>query len=88
MKIPTVILAISTAFVLSGCFFFYIPGSAISAIGDTLTGSFGNACIKTYANVGDKVKMPNGMATITRISGSSSRCQDPSLPMRAEVTYD
>jgi hypothetical protein len=88
MKLLGVILATSAACTLSGCFFFYIPGSAVSAVSDTLTGSFGNKCIGESVKVGDRIRIDGGgTGTVTRISGPSSRCQD-GRPIRAEVTYD
>ena len=74
---------------LSGCWFVYIPGSFLDAVGDGISGSFGNACIGSTAVVGGKVRTPGGgTATVDKISGTSVRCKEPSTPIRAQVTYD
>lgn len=82
------ILSASLCVLLSGCWFVYIPGSAIQAVSDGITGSFGNACIGIGATEGGKVRTPGGgSATVIKISGPSIRCQEPT-PIRASVTYD
>jgi hypothetical protein len=74
---------------LQGCFFIWVPGSLIDAASDQISGDFGNFCIPSRLQTGDKVRMANGqMATVTRISGTSSRCTFAELPIRAQVTYD
>ena len=73
---------------LTGCWFVYVPGSAMEAISDGVTGSFGNACVGSNAKEGGKVRTPGGgTATVDKISGPSSRCKEPT-PIRAAVTYD
>ena len=74
---------------LSGCWFVYIPGSAIDAIADGLSGASGNACVGSSATVGGKVRNSNTGAsgTVTAISGPSSRCRE-ATPIRATVAYE
>lgn len=74
---------------LQGCLFFWIPGGLIDAASDGISGDFGNLCIPSSLQTGDKIKMPNGQTgTVTRISGTSSRCTFAELPIRADVKYD
>lgn len=85
---------IGTAFVigaalsLQGCFAVIpIPGPVMDAGHDTLTGERGNNCIPDTLKVGDHIRLPNGsMGTITEISGRSTRCVEPGLPIRATIT--
>ena len=70
-------------------FFFYIPGSVIGKIGDAITRSEGEHCVAATAKVGDVLKRPNGnTATIKSLSGTSSRCRNPELPIRALLVFD
>ncbi len=69
---------------LSGCFV-YIPGSVIDATSDAITGSEGENCVNTAAKVGDLVKTSSGTMTVVSLSGTSSRCKDPNLPIRAKL---
>ena len=64
-------------------FFFILPGSVTSKIGDALTGSEGENCVGPDAKVGDQTTF-NGVAmTIKSLSGNSSRCTDAVRPIRA-----
>jgi hypothetical protein len=75
---------VSLASTLSGCFFIWIPGSVVSKISDSVTGSEGEHCVGTAAKVGDVLTAPNGeMMTVKSLSGTSSRCQDANKPIRA-----
>jgi hypothetical protein len=70
-------------------FFFYIPGSVTGKISDAITGSKGDHCVTATAKVGDVIKRPNGnSATIESLSGTSSRCRDPKLPIRASLVFN
>lgn len=72
-------------------FFFFIPGSATRAIGDAITGAKGNICVKEGTQVGQILTANNGnTAKVISTSGTSSICQNPALPIRAELefTYD
>ena len=65
-------------------FIFFLPGSATQAVSDAITGSEGEHCVGPNAKVGDQIRLPNGsILTIKSLSGTSSRCQDASLPIRA-----
>lgn len=67
-------------------FFFFLPGSVTGAIGDAITGSEGANCVPEAAKVGDKIRMPNGgIGTIKSLSGTSIRCNDAAMPMRALI---
>jgi len=86
LRIPTLLFLVP---LVSGCWFVYIPGTVVQSVSDGITGSFGNACVSPSAKMGEKVRTPTGgTATITAISGPSSRCQNAATPIRAEVTYD
>src|SRR5690349_21588412 len=70
-------------------FFFFLPGSVTSKIGDAITGAEGENCVKAIAKVGDVLTSPSGnTATIKTLSGTSSRCRDPNLPIRALLTFN
>jgi hypothetical protein len=89
LKLPT-IFALSACLILAyinsaeAFFFIFIPGSAIDAIGDAITGATGDHCVKDSAVVGDKVKLSDGSVhEIQKLSGTSPRCQNSQLPIRA-----
>lgn len=89
MRVSSLLLALMASFSLSGCFFIYIPGSVVSAVSDSITGAEGNNCVGESARVGDRVRTPGGgWATIKSLSGRSTRCQDPSMPIRALLAFD
>lgn len=74
---------------LSGCWFIFIPGSVIGAVSDGITGAKGESCVGNGAKVGDRVRTPGGgAATVKSLSGTSMRCSNPALPIRAELVYD
>jgi len=84
------VLVISLAFSPSAhaWFFFFIPGSALRAIGDAATGAKGNICVKEGTQVGQILNSPNGnSAKVLSVSGTSSICQNPALPIRAELGF-
>ena len=84
---PIVLACVSTN--ANAWFFFFLPGSVTSKIGDALSGSEGDSCVKTTAKVGDTINSPTGnSATVKSLSGTSSRCQDPNLPIRALLTFN
>lgn len=69
-------------------FLFFIPGSATRALSDAVTGAKGNICVKDGTQVGQIITSPNGnTATVLSISGTSSICQNPALPIRAELQF-
>jgi len=71
---------------LQGCFFFFIPGSVIDRASDSMTGAEGQNCVSVNAKIGDSVRLPNGqMGTIKSLSGETTRCKNPALPIRALV---
>jgi hypothetical protein len=74
---------------LQGCWFVFIPGSLISAVGDKLGGYEGNMCVASTAKVGDKVRMPDGRTgTVRKLEGESTRCTQTYIPIRAVVDLD
>jgi hypothetical protein len=69
-------------------FFFFIPGGAVRSASDALTGAKGNICVKDSVKVGDIVPSLSGNTmTVTSLSGTSSMCTNPALPIRADVDY-
>lgn len=71
---------------LSGCFFVYIPGSAIRAVSDGITGAEGEHCVPESIKPGDRVKLQDGsIATVKSTSGTSTRCKSPDKPIRAKI---
>lgn len=74
---------------LQGCLFFYIPGSVTSSVGDALTGAEGAHCVPDRAKVGDTINFGAGRSgTVKSLSGTSSRCQNPEMPIRALIVVD
>jgi hypothetical protein len=68
--------------------FFFIPGSATRAIGDSITGAKGDICVKESYKVGDTINSTTGnIGTIKSLSGKSSICNNPATPIRAEVEF-
>jgi riboflavin synthase alpha subunit len=64
-------------------FFFFLPGSVTSKIGDALTGSEGENCVGANAKVGDSINVNGTFMTVKSLSGTSSRCTNPAWPIRA-----
>ena len=71
---------------LSGCFFIWIPGSVIQGVKDAATGAEGKNCVSQVAKVGDTMRLPDGSTgTVKSLSGTSSLCTNPALPIRALI---
>jgi hypothetical protein len=70
-------------------FFFFLPGSATRAIGDAITGAKGDICVKDTYKEGDVIPstVTTNTAKIVSLSGTSSICQNPATPIRAEVEF-
>lgn len=74
---------------LGGCFFIYLPPSATSAIGDSLTGNTGQHCVGEAAQIGSYVKAPDGrVGKVIKLEGTTSRCGDPRMPIRAVLEFE
>lgn len=67
----------------SAWFFFFLPGSVTSKIGDVLTGSEGNNCVGPNAKVGDQIYANGTLMSIKSLSGTSTRCSESATPIRA-----
>lgn len=84
MTLGKLVVLVSLAVFLQGCWFIYIPGSAMRAIGDTFTGAEGSNCVREGTKVGDTVRDAGGRAsTVKSLSGTSQYCKNPMLPIRA-----
>lgn len=71
---------------LQGCWFVFIPGSVVSSVSDSITGAEGENCVPSTAKVGDRIRLPDlTMGSIESLSGTSIRCSDPNLPIRAKI---
>ena len=71
---------------LTGCFFIFIPGSVVGAVSDSITGAAGANCVSSGAKVGENVRMADGsLKQVKSLSGTSTRCADANLPIRAEL---
>jgi len=69
---------------VQGCFFIYLPGSVVGGIKDTLTGDEGDHCVNTTTKAGDRIFTQGGNVWVVKsLSGTSNRCSDPRLPIRA-----
>lgn len=79
--------AVALALPLSGCFFFYIPGSLMQSASDSISGNVGNLCVSPGTKVGGQIKMPpdDHIGTVMKLEGSSSGCTNPARPIRAVV---
>ena len=75
--------ALVLAIPLQGCWFVFIPGSVITAVGDKLTGAEGSHCVRAGSDVGNSILVNGSVHTIQSLSGTSTRCTNPQLPIRA-----
>lgn len=65
-------------------FFIYIPTSLLSKVGEAISGAEGDHCVSESTAVGSRVRLANGTTVqVKSLSGTSSRCTDPSKPIRA-----
>ena len=65
-------------------FFFFLPGAVTGKIADAFTGAEGENCVGSTSKVGDNIRLPNGeIKVITSLSGTSTRCTNPEMPIRA-----
>jgi hypothetical protein len=68
--------------------FIFIPGSLTRAVTDAVTGAKGNVCVRDSAKVGDVLTSTSGnTGTIQSLSGTSSMCRNPAMPIRAEIEF-
>ena len=82
-----VALIVGAIIPLSGCWFIFIPGSAVGAISDGITGSKWEYCVGNSVKVGDQIKNASGtILTVKSLSGTSSRCKEADKPIRAELS--
>jgi hypothetical protein len=83
------VVGLGLSFNANAWFFFFLPGSATRAIGDAFTGAKGDICVKDTYKEGDVIPSPvtTNTAKIISLSGTSSICQNPALPIRAEVEF-
>ena len=89
MRYAATTLALSLCASLSGCFFVFIPGSVMQKVSDGITGAEGEHCVSRAAKVGDKIRLPDGKtATVQSLSGTSVRCTNESMPIRAALAVD
>jgi len=78
------LIGVCISFNANAWFFFFIPGSVISAVSDAITGNEGDNCVGQQVAVGGIVKLSNGgSARVKSLSGVSSRCPDSNMPVRA-----
>jgi hypothetical protein len=74
------------ALFLQGCFFVYVPGPVVDSVVDRIDGVEGDNCVGAGAKVGDRVRTSDGRElTVASLSGTSPRCQQPNLPIRARL---
>lgn len=73
----------------ANAFFFFYSGSAVRAISDAISGAKGDICVKDSYKVGDKITSPGtgNTGVIVSLSGTSSKCNNPATPIRAEVEF-
>lgn len=86
MQVFRFLAVMVAALSLQGCWFVFIPGSVMGAVSDGITGAKGQHCVGANAKAGDLVKMPDGSVwKVVSTSGTSTRCQDSRIPIRAEL---
>jgi hypothetical protein len=66
-------------------FFFFIPGSVINAVADGLSGAEGDHCVGEFAKAGDPIRIGSDQYVVKSVSGKSSRCSNPQMPVRAKL---
>lgn len=89
MKIAGWIAAAAVTFSLQGCWFVFIPGSVVAAVSDGITGAKGEHCVGPNAKVGDTISLPyGGRGKVEHLSGTSVRCTNPAMPIRALLVAD
>jgi hypothetical protein len=91
MRITTALVFCATAIIhtSASAWFIFIPGGLITAAVDKAQGVEGDHCVNVLARVGDKISLPGGRSgTIRSLSGTSSRCANPSIPIRARLDLD
>lgn len=83
------VIGLGLSFNANAWFFFFLPGSASRAIGDAITGAKGDICVKDTYKEGDVINSPTttNTAKILSLSGTSSICQNPATPIRADVEF-
>ena len=88
LKILLFVISLTISTQTYAWFFFFIPGSVTRSIGDAITGAKGNICVKEGSKEGDVINSPTGnTAKVLSVSGTSSTCQNPALPIRAELEF-
>ena len=88
-KIATRALLVVATTQLGGCFFVFIPGSLMQKVSDGVTGAQGEHCVGRSAQIGDRIKLPDGkVGTVKSLSGTSVRCTNESIPIRAALAVD
>ena len=87
-KLPIAIVLLLVSLPSHAWFFFFIPGGVTRAIGDAVTGARGNICVREGTQAGQTINSPTGnTAKVLSVSGTSSICRDPRLPIRAELEF-
>ena len=82
------VLGLVLCVLLQGCWFIYIPGSAVSSVSDSFTGAEGDHCVREASQVGDRIRAAGKVGTIKSLSGTSSRCKNPEFPIRARLVIE
>jgi hypothetical protein len=79
------VIGLGLSFNAHAWFFFFLPTGAIA---DAITGAEGANCVSDSTKVGDLVSL-NGVAMkVKSLSGTSMRCTDEKLPVRALLEVD
>src|SRR5665647_347815 len=68
----------------ANAWFFFLPGAVTGKIADALTGAEGENCVGPNAKIGDLIRLGNGETRkVKSLSGTSIRCTNTELPIRA-----
>jgi Short C-terminal domain len=79
------IIGMGASFSANAWFFFWLP---TGALGGSSTGSGGSNCVGSTVRVGDSVIYNGQRMKVVSLSGVSSGCSDPSMPIRASLVVD
>jgi hypothetical protein len=87
MRNLRVLALVPAVLLLQGCWFVFIPPGVMNAVSDSVTGAQGDNCVASSVKVGELVRSPTDGSywRVQSLSGTSNRCTDPALPIRAKL---
>lgn len=85
LSVLLLVIGLGLSFNANAWFFFFLPTGAIA---DAITGSEGANCVSDSTKVGDLVLLNGVPMKVKSLSGTSMRCADEKLPVRALLEVD